>query len=73
METLIVRIKQKNKSSFTKELLNSFNFLEVKEEKKFITAEKKMIKNFSSAFKDVELSISGKKKLKTLEEVLDEL
>lgn len=36
-------------------------------------AEKKMIKNLSSAFKDVELSVSGKKKLKTLEEVLDEL
>jgi hypothetical protein len=73
METLIVRIKQKNKSSFTKELLRSFNFLEVKEEKKFTAAEKKMIKNLSLAFKDVELSIAGKKKLKTLEEVLDEL
>ncbi|MBA2562824.1 MAG: hypothetical protein H0V14_07900 [Chitinophagaceae bacterium] len=73
METLIVRIKQKNKSSFTKELLKSFNFLEVKEEKEFTSAERKMIKSFSSAFNDVELSISGKKKLKSLEQVLDEL
>ena len=73
METLIVRIKRKNKSAFTKELLKSFDFLDVKEEKNFTAIEKKLIKNFSSAFKDIELGVSGKKKLKTLEEVLDEL
>jgi len=73
METLIIRIKKKNKSAFTKELLKSFNFLEVKEERKFNAAERKMIKNLSDAFKDVELSLAGKKKLKTLDEVLNEL
>lgn len=41
METLIVRIKQKNKSSFTKELLKSFNFLEVKEKKNLLWQKKK--------------------------------
>ncbi len=73
MQTLIVTIKKPAKNAFTKELLKSFDFLEVREEKEFTEAEKKMIKNLSSAFKDVELSISKKKKLKTLQEVIDEL
>ena len=33
METLIVKIKNNNKVAFTKELLQSFKFLEVSEEK----------------------------------------
>lgn len=73
METLIVRIKNKSKTSFTKELLKSFSFLEVKEEKNFTQKEKKMIKNLAAAFQDVELSLSGKKKLKSLEETINEL
>ena len=73
METLIVKIKNKSKTSFTKELLRSFNFLEVKEEKNFTEKEKRMIKNLTGAFQDVELSIAGKKKLKTLEEAINEL
>lgn len=73
METLVVTITRKNKTAFTKELLRSFDFLEVKEEKKFTEKEKKMIKNLSAAFKDVELSINKKKKLKSLEDVINEL
>lgn len=34
METLIVKIKNQHKAAFTKELLQSFKFLEVTQEKK---------------------------------------
>ncbi len=73
METLVVTIKRKNKAAFTKELLKSFDFLEVKEEKNFTEREMKIIKNLSAAFTDVNLSIRGKKNLKTLQEVINGL
>jgi len=73
MEILMVTIKRKNKAAFTKELLKSFDFLEVREEKKFTETEKKIIKNLSEAFTDVKESIRGNKKLKTLQTVIDEL
>lgn len=34
METLVVAIKKKSKTAFTKELLKSFDFLEVREQRK---------------------------------------
>ena len=40
METLIVTIKKKNKAAFTKELLKSFDFLDVREEKKLLRLHK---------------------------------
>jgi len=50
METLVVTIKRKNKAAFTKELLKSFDFLEVGEEKKFTETEKNNQKSFRSFY-----------------------
>lgn len=36
----------------------------IKKDKKFSAQEKKLAKGFASAFRDIELSIAGKKKLK---------
>ena len=37
MGTIIVKIKKKNKEAFTRELLKSFDFLEIQEEKKALS------------------------------------
>jgi polynucleotide 5'-kinase involved in rRNA processing len=76
METLVITIKRKSKAAFTKELLRSFSFLEVKEEKK-----KTQIKEISTtrrkslirAFKEVKLSEEGKLKLKSWDEEVKNL
>ena len=72
METLVIQIKDKKKSQFVKELLSSFDFLEVKKEAKQKPLTKRE-KELKEALADVQLSLSGKKKLKTLDELLNEL
>ena len=76
METLVVTIKRKNKAAFTKELLNSFDFLEVREEKKSapaknINANRK--KALVQAFKEVKLAEEGKLRLQSWDEVIKKL
>ncbi|GEM_PF-5310167 len=76
METYIVRVKTKRKAKEAERLLKSISFLEVSREKHFkpFTAkERKIIKGFREAFRDIELHLKGKKKLKTLQELIDEL
>lgn len=76
METYIVRVKSKSKAKLTEKLLKSFDFLEVSREKHFkpfTPQEKKIIRGFRDAFNDIELNLKGKKKLKTIQELIDEL
>lgn len=42
MEILIVKIKSKDKVAFTKELLNSFSFLEIEKKQMIIQKERKL-------------------------------
>ncbi|MBX9784265.1 MAG: hypothetical protein K2X48_13325 [Chitinophagaceae bacterium] len=75
--TFIVRVKKKNKVSFTETLLKSFDFLEVEKGKpktaKGKTISEKKEAELVNAFKEVKLHMEGKKKLKTASEFLKEL
>lgn len=77
MEKIIVHIKNQRKAAFTKELLRSFDFLEVEEIKSTAVPEKKLSKNrqkeLVNAFKEVKDSLDGKRKLKSFEQLLKEL
>lgn len=56
------------------ELLQSFNYIELKElEKEFTPAEKKLLKGLKQSFREIKLAEQGKIKLKTLQQLLDEL
>jgi hypothetical protein len=76
METLIVKIKNQNKVAFTKELLKSFNFLDVKEEanktvKKGISKKRK--DSLIQGFKEMKLVETKKLKAKSATALLKEL
>jgi hypothetical protein len=76
METLIVKIKNRNKAAFTKELLKSFDFLEVKEEKNILVKpelSKKRKTALIQAFKEMKLVEQGKLKAKSATDLLKEL
>ena len=77
MEKIIVHIKNQRKAAFTKELLRSFDFLEVEEIKSNVDPEKKLSKSrqkeLMNAFKEVKDSLDGKRKLKSFEQLLKEL
>ena len=74
METLVVTIKKKNKAAFTKELLKSFDFLEVAEEKKSAFTKNPIRKKaLIKALKEVKLAEEGKLKLKNWDEVVKKL
>jgi len=76
METYIVRVKSKEKAKLAEKLLKSYSFLSVSKEKHFrpfTPQEKKLIRGFREAFNDIELHQKGKKKLKTLQELINEL
>ncbi|HEX6845683.1 MAG TPA: hypothetical protein VF144_01835 [Chitinophagaceae bacterium] len=74
MTEILVRIKNRKKVPFIKELLRSFQYVESKEmEKELSLAEKKRLKNLKKSFKEVKLAEEGKLKLKTIQQVLDEL
>ena len=72
MEQLILNIKKKEKIPFLKELLKHMDFVEVvepsKKEKK-----KKILDDLEEAVEQVNLHKKGKAKLKSLQQVLDEL
>lgn len=76
METLVITIKRKNKAAFTKELLKSFDFLEVREEKKSAPVKNinaKRRKALILAFKEVKLAEEGKLRLQSWDEVVKKL
>lgn len=74
MEKLQIEIKNKKKVKFIKELLSSFDYITVEKKndirKKAVSKRKKELKE---SFNEVKLHQQGKKKLKTLDEVLNEL
>ena len=76
METLIVKIKKQNKAAFTKELLKSFDFLEVKEDKSIVVKpglSKKRKTALAQGFKEMKLVEQGKLKIKSGADLLKEL
>ena len=73
MEHLILNIKNKSKLPFLKELLEHMEFVEVVEPKKFTAKEKKILSDLDAAVVQVNLHKKGKVKLKTIQQVLDEL
>lgn len=58
---------------FLKELLKYMEFVEVVEPKNFTAKEKKILADLEEAANQVNLHKKGKIKLKTLQQVLDEL
>jgi len=62
METLIVKIKNKDKVAFTKELLSSFSFLEIEGEKKKLGITAKRKQALVQGFKELKLVEEGKLK-----------
>ena len=58
---------------FLKELLKHMEFVEVVEPKNFTAKEKKILADLEEAANQVNLHKKGKIKLKTLQQVLDEL
>ena len=73
MEHLILNISNKSKIPFLKELLKHMEFVEVVEPKNFTAKEKKILSDLDEAVTQINLHKKGKIKLKTLQQVLDEL
>ena len=73
MEHLILNINDNTKMPFLKELLKRMEFVEVVEPKKYTAKEKQILADLEESVKQVALHQKGKIKLKTLQEVLDEL
>lgn len=75
METLIVTIKKKNKAAFTRQLLGSFDFLEVTKatanQKKGISARRK--ESLIKGFKEMKKAEAGKLKTKKAADFLKEM
>jgi hypothetical protein len=72
MEQLILNIKKKEKIPFLKELLKHMDFVEVVESSKK-EKKKKILNDLEEAVEQVNLHKKGKVKLKTLQQVLNEL
>jgi isocitrate/isopropylmalate dehydrogenase len=73
MKTFIVTVKKRNKVAFTKELLSSLDFLDIKQEKKLTVIEKKNVAKYKKAFQEINNHVTGKKKLQTAKEFLKEI
>jgi hypothetical protein len=73
METLIIKIKNKNKIAFTKELLSSFSFLEIEKEKKIQRLSAKRKQALIKGFKELKLVEEGKLKGKPASELLEKI
>ena len=76
METIIVKIKKESKAAFTKELLKSFDFLEIQEEKKAVhppAISKKRKTALVQGFKEMKLVEEGKLKAQSGADLLNEL
>ena len=73
METLIVKIKNKNKIAFTKELLSAFSFLEIEKGKKIQRLSAKRKQALIKGFKELKLVEEGKLKGKPASELLKKI
>lgn len=73
MERLILDITNKSKVPFLKELLKHLEFVRVVESHKFTAKEKKILADLDEAVEQVNLHKKGKIKLKSIQQVLDEL
>ena len=73
MEHLILNVKNKSKLPFLKELLKHMEFVEVVDPKKYTAKEKQILSDLEEAVEQVNLHKKGKLKLKTIQQVLDEL
>jgi hypothetical protein len=76
METLIVKIRKQNKAAFTKELLKSFDFLEVTQQKEVtrsatISAKRKAA--LLQGFKELKKAEAGELKAKPAALLLKQL
>ena len=68
-----MNIKNKSKIPFLKELLKRMEFVEVIEPKNYSAKEKKILSDLDKAVTEVNLHGKGRTKLKTLQQVLNEL
>jgi hypothetical protein len=73
MEHLSLSIKNKKKLPFLKELLKHMEFVEVVEPQKYTAKEKKILSDLEEGVRQVTMHKAGKVKLKTIQQVLDEL
>jgi hypothetical protein len=70
METIIVKLKNKKSLPFLKHLLNSLNEVE---EIEVVTIPNNLVaKNIYQGLKETKVILSGKKKAKTLDQLLNE-
>lgn len=73
MSHLILNIKDQSKLSFLMEILKRMEFVEVVQSEKYTAKEKKILADLDKAVEQVKLHKAGKIKLKTIQELLDEL
>ena len=71
MDALVVKPKNKESIPFLKQLLKSLNIVESVEVVKF--TESRTLRSIESGLKDVKEIVAGKKKGKTLRQLLDEV
>jgi hypothetical protein len=73
MEHLVLHIKKKSKLAFIKELLKSFDYVEVLEPSQLSNKEKKWLAGLEEAVQQVNQQKHGKIKLKSAKALLNEL
>lgn len=76
MEEIILKIKNKKKIPFLKELLKQFDFVEVvnpRSKKNNPSKKKEILDEIEESVEQVKRHIAGKIKLRPLQELLDEL
>jgi hypothetical protein len=73
MEQLILNVKNKSKLNLLLELVKHLDFVEVAPPVKHTAREKKILKDLETAVEQVKLHRQGNIKLKSIQEVLDEL
>lgn len=72
MEQFLIKLKDKKKRDFFLELMKQLEFVEVI--KPSVSPQKrKLIKEMMSSFEEVRLHQTGKARLKTLDQILDDL
>ncbi|MEO8568230.1 MAG: hypothetical protein ABI419_03820 [Ginsengibacter sp.] len=75
MEQIIIKIKDKKKIPFLKQLLKQMDFIEVVDSsaKKRKSRKKEILDGIEESVEQVKLHLEGKIKLRPLHELLDEL
>jgi hypothetical protein len=74
MEKLILKVKDKSKMPFLKQLLKHMDFVEVVQPPaKKLTRKKEILDDIEESVEQVKLHLAGKIKLRPMQELLDEL